>query len=367
MKVRLAVSIAAIAASASGEQWQQIPSPIGFDLVDLRFVSEATGYALGTDGLIRTDNGGTDWRIVNGEGGGAAIWFWDADSGLLLETDSDVLKTTDGGITWESINRFLPRYSYGSYANSPRKLFFHDKQTGWAMLNESLWRTFDGGKSWEISSIEFPEEVPPTHKSYGSCCHGYHLRDIWFSDEQTGFAVGGYYDDVGGTDNDDGPLLYKTDNGGDDWRRVSFRDCTCLLGGLFGIAGRPPWIAATGERVFKNVAGDSWVKLAAPEGYDAQLDNQWGYIWGEFNWGFFTGVRLDDQTGWVAGNRIAHTADGGDSWMIESGVGELGTVFRMEKAGNRLVAVGVTGLILIRDLPGASGVFPASWGEVKNR
>ena len=351
-----------ISANPGEGQWETIVSQVGWDLVDLMFVSDITGFAVGTEGIIRTDNAGMDWSVASDEGG-AAIWFWDANHGLLLRTSANVWETTNGGKTWEMKNQFLPSSGFRGI-HYPLRLFFHNKKSGWAMFKKSLWRTFDGGRSWEISSIEFPEEIPPTVKNEGSpCCFGYHFRDIWFSDEQTGYAVGGYYNDVGNIDNNDGGMVYETENGGDDWNRND-PGCACHLGDVVGIPDGPVWTAASGEGVFRR-SENSWVRLANPEGYEAMFRTQWSY--GEFNWGFLSGVLLDSHTGWMAGDRIAHTQDGGDSWIIESEIGEHDMVFRMEKAGNRLVAVGANGLILVRDLPGSTSVFPASWGEVKNR
>ena len=61
---------------------------------------------------------------------------------------------------------------------------------------------------------------------------------------------------------------------------------------------------------------------------------------------------LDERTGWVAGDRILHTTDGGRNWVEEAvfsqGLGPFLT--RMDRAGNRLVVVGHQGQIWSRQI-----------------
>jgi photosystem II stability/assembly factor-like uncharacterized protein len=58
-------------------------------------------------------------------------------------------------------------------------VYFHDKNLGWAVGHDAvILKTVDGGQSWELVHYA-PEEERP-------------LFDVWFSDENNGIAVGAY-------------------------------------------------------------------------------------------------------------------------------------------------------------------------------
>jgi hypothetical protein len=77
-----------------------------------------------------------------------------------------ILKTTDGGTTWE-----LPNEGYPKYCTS---LFFADSLTGWKVETFNVSKTTDGGKTWQYQDIG----------SYNV------LRSIYFTDAQNGWVVG---------------------------------------------------------------------------------------------------------------------------------------------------------------------------------
>ena len=96
---------------------------------------------------------------------------------------------------------------------------------------------------------------------------------------------------------------------------------------------------------------------------------------------FNTGVALDEQIVWIAGSRIVHTTDGGETWTVEYGKYsphlmreeakytpdyKPGEITRMARAGNRIVAVGRYSQILIRNIEDTpTGISPTSWGVLK--
>lgn len=82
-----------------------------------------------------------------------------------------ILLSDNEGKTWRQVN--APTRA------TLTALFFHNKDLGWAVGHDAvILRTKDGGESWE-QVFYAPEEERP-------------LLDVWFKDEKTGFAVGAY-------------------------------------------------------------------------------------------------------------------------------------------------------------------------------
>jgi photosystem II stability/assembly factor-like uncharacterized protein len=84
----------------------------------------------------------------------------------------DILKSTDGGITWdESFAGFI----FGSY-----NIYFRDEQVGFIfgayMYGGILLSTFDQGDHWEIQKL--------------SCS----FNNLFFFNKDQGFLLGGFYE-----------------------------------------------------------------------------------------------------------------------------------------------------------------------------
>lgn len=122
-----------------GRSWQQGRVPVSVDLVAVFFATATRGWATGHDGtVLRTDDGGATWRkLLDGRGaarlmveyyrprseGDAVmasalaeaerfvqedgsrplleVWFADARHGFVIGAWGLILKTSDGGDTWE--------------------------------------------------------------------------------------------------------------------------------------------------------------------------------------------------------------------------------------------------------------------------
>jgi photosystem II stability/assembly factor-like uncharacterized protein len=150
-------------------------------LFDVQFpVDKRTGFACGEPGVfLKTTDGGRDWAqagITDTLCGFHALDFpVDAQTGYLagyVRPRAAVLRTTDGGSSWDTV------LTDGT-ANS----WFHDIQfprgldTGYALQypNCRLWRTTDGGDSWTIG---YP------------VAHGYLTALDFPTDATTGYVVG---------------------------------------------------------------------------------------------------------------------------------------------------------------------------------
>lgn len=143
--------------------------------------------------LSRSDDGGNTFKsssyagISSCENGVKAMAFATAQTGYLLLTNGSVLRTEDGGATFEARGA-LP----ATDGTTPTDVFFTDTSTGFAVTRGSaggkVYRTTDGGSNW----------VERASSDQG-------LNGLFFPDESVGYAVGS------------ANTVLKTTDGGETW------------------------------------------------------------------------------------------------------------------------------------------------------
>ena len=156
-----------------GQSWQSLDLPIG-DAV--RFTSSEIGWIAGGVGgneLYQTQDGGRTWRPITSPLSKGTIntiflpAFIDPQNGILPvmveeqdERRLEVFFTRDGGASWRS------SYTVTSLPDGLSEISFITPQIGWGAANigscqtsadgkdcilvTKLWRTQDGGKTWEF-------------------------------------------------------------------------------------------------------------------------------------------------------------------------------------------------------------------------
>jgi photosystem II stability/assembly factor-like uncharacterized protein len=120
----------------AGRNWQQAEVPVSSDLVAVHFPTPQDGWAVGHDGVVlKSADAGKTWtRVLDGRGLGDVlvvhytrssqpkwldeakrfaaqgaenpfldVWFDDAQSGFIVGAFGLMLRTTDGGKTWEPL------------------------------------------------------------------------------------------------------------------------------------------------------------------------------------------------------------------------------------------------------------------------
>ncbi|MCF8237785.1 MAG: T9SS type A sorting domain-containing protein [Saprospiraceae bacterium] len=148
-------------------QFESMPSPTDQDLRDVLFINPSLAVAVGDSGvIIRSDDGGESWDIVQGadQESLVKVAFFDQVNGIAV--GSNIYLTSDAGNTWTSQNQ------PGSFADvevlSNSDCLISSPVTG-------IWRSADMGKTWEVLLDENKGEGV-THMSFISSDIGYALQ-----------------------------------------------------------------------------------------------------------------------------------------------------------------------------------------------
>ncbi|TVR77957.1 MAG: hypothetical protein EA412_09660 [Chitinophagaceae bacterium] len=114
----------------------------------LHFFDKDTGFAAGYGVLMFTHNGGESWHNTAIQGDFFIdMFFVDRNAGFLLGYQGKVLKTVDGGESWQTVlegNRLF------SSRNNPESIHFYDKNHGMITgRNGFTAYTSNSGKTWK--------------------------------------------------------------------------------------------------------------------------------------------------------------------------------------------------------------------------
>lgn len=274
-----------IACSSIFESDRDLPN------VRVQFVNRDVGWIVGPR-LLQTRDGGRTWKEIRSVGygtepsesigfGHTQIQFITPASGVQLDLKK-IVKTDDGGSTW--LNHFpLPERRSSEVPSG--SLFFLTPEVGW-VVNEMVYRTTDGGRSWtELSAAprgiyerQIAMRIAPTLANL--------IPALWFVNEQVGLMA-----------RRDGEV-YRTGDGGTTWTKVWTVDSS--ITNIFFVNNQKGWV--TGDRGFiarTTDGGLTWSKEPAPTSADLTCI-------------FF----INEQTGWAVGwgSTILYTRDGGSTW-----------------------------------------------------
>jgi photosystem II stability/assembly factor-like uncharacterized protein len=279
------------------------------------FIDENRGWAVGGKGaLLKTDDGGRTWQTQRRPTDDSLrdVFFVDADTGWLVcersiyllrtieEPRSYLLRTTDGGATWTRVH-----ITADDTNTLLARIVFAGRMNGWAFGEEAaLYATRDGGATWTR------QRVPTRHLLLGGS----------FLDASRGWLVGA------------NATVLQTSDGGATWTGGSLNLPGTRFNAVAFVDARRGWIVGAGGIVLHTMdSGRTWRLQPSPvetELFDVKF--------------------VSSDEGWAvgAGGVVIHTTDGGARWTAQPS-GTTHPLERVSFAGRaRGWAVGFGGTIV---------------------
>lgn len=244
---------------------------------------------------------GWDWKNPLPQGNNTfGTWFTDANTGFLVGHFGTLMRTKDGGNTWE-------QYNLGTSAHL-RTVNFADNLTGFVGGDYGkLFKTIDGGNNWFQLQISHSQDV---------------FESIWFISPDTGYVISAY------------GKLFQTTDGGSTWTSSELSGrCIRFYDADNGIITDESCINRTTD------GGITWntVELNAPIYDCAYASSNIVLAGGEYmrrsvdggtTWDTVTGAPrmiwtlhfTDELIGYAAGflGKIYKTTDAGLTWSLQS-------------------------------------------------
>jgi hypothetical protein len=162
--------------------------------------------------VVRTTTGGASWQEQRFGAGTRLlkVVFVDSLHGWISSYSNFILRTRDGGATWEQyptpMHNGQPVFFFG--------LDFIDTLNGWGGYSNLFYKTTNGGASWQF---QYEVPIPPEDFS---------IAAMSFPDSLYGWAFGeAFYQGI------ISEAIYRTTNSGTSWYRESI-GLTSDLGGL---------------------------------------------------------------------------------------------------------------------------------------
>lgn len=309
---------------------------------DVEALDAQTALVVGYAGkILRTADGGMTWDVIP-SGVDKALYgvdFTDPQNGWICGQSGLILHTTDGGKSWTRQSTPTPVYLFAIDMVSPTE--------GWAVGDRATTlHTRDGGATWTAGKVTSSEKLT---EDEALLSEDPVLYDVQFVDAQTGWVVGEFGN------------IYHTADGGHSWRTQQ----ETLIGGevfdaldipsFFGVHFADPsnGIATALEgRIARTRDGgatwkyDEWdlkFPIADPLTRPYLFPDATGWAvgvagevarqteangpWRRASLGmevltWLSGMDwLDRQNGWIVGGygTILHTTDGGASWVPSLG------------------------------------------------
>jgi photosystem II stability/assembly factor-like uncharacterized protein len=278
-------------------EWSTQSSGTAQVLLGVSFTDSNHGYAVGTNGVIRTTaNGGASWSSLTS---GTSrflrdVYFSDATHGVIVGESGLILRTTDG-VTWN------PQTS-GTVEHLVH-VHFLDNNIGIATGEAGvILRTIDGGISW-------------TPQTSGS---GVELPGAYQIDASTAIAVG-----FSGT-------ILRTINGGSSWSSVASPGFTSDLRSVHFFGATGVAVSIGGRILRSSNSGQSWNEVSSGTAND-----------------LYAVKFADANSVYAAGTATVRVSkDGGNTWTASTTTPFSGDLYGLAIISAKGWAVGQNGLIL---------------------
>lgn len=286
-------------------------------MTSVHFVDEENGWVAGiTNSILRTTDGGDNWYSLDPPPSVNYydIFFVDQFQGWAVGTPGKIQHTTDGGDHWEFQESGTTSAIYG--------LHFTDPHHGWVVGGKErsftpptrfIIHTSDGGQTWGPQLSDW-DEIP--------------LRDVFFVDALNGWAIG------------DGVTILVTHDGGANWVQQN-APVSANVSSVFFADQLHGWIVGQAGLLLATIdGGENWF-IQDPRINTSLADVHF----------------IDPDRGWAVGgdamgSLILYSGDGGTSWQVQEegsfdflsaitfvgdeqgwAVGNIGTVVHTETGG----------------------------------
>jgi photosystem II stability/assembly factor-like uncharacterized protein len=239
-------------------QWIAQNSGTNQNLYDIEFLNDKTGWAVGDAGVvIKTTDGGNTWINIPNPSPMYSPNLWSVlpiDSNIVFVTSGKdlIMKSTNGGLNWLIMNFCV------SCNSSMPGITFLNKDTGWFLGTNKVFRTFNGG-------VTLDSFYAPWFTNF----------EIHFKDVNTGVFCG------------TGRVFKSTDQG------ESWFDTNVPVGTSFpmfrkiGVYENILWVGGGNPKIFKSTNyGESWTISDSSIGaFGIDIVNETtGFIGGGLNW-----------------------------------------------------------------------------------
>ncbi len=280
--------------------WQN-PLPVGNNLVDVFFVNDTMGWAVGEAGtILYTANSGTNWSAQKSTTNKnlKGVFFINTLKGFACGDEGKLLKTTDGGKTWLISDS-------GTNINLNSIAFYPGSQTGIAVGdNGEVRKTTNDGLSWSQIAIGTTNS----------------LTDVQLlASSSSGWLVG------------EGGVVFKTTNSGNSWVSQP-SGITTRLGTVNVVNASSIWAAGDNGTIIKTAnGGTGWATL--PNATNKLITSI---------------CTKDNNIAWFVGidGQIFKSSNSGTSWspQVSNTTRKLSGMFCVNN--NKLIVVGDNGTIL---------------------
>ncbi len=210
-----------------GETWQTVLSPVPFNsrnkVGGIHFPTAETGYAWMSLNdypeyhVFKTTDSGNNWfevAMLNGPGYiSGKIGFFDVSTGIIAGPRRWMIRTTNGGISWDTVKNFL---NYPDYLSTKdfEDLVIVNENESWGVGSGFICFTTDKGENWNYVS------------------HGLTLTDSVF------YSIANFGDSIFYVSTYNGTIIKTTDKGISWTQDLSLANQYIIFSSAFNSEGR---------------------------------------------------------------------------------------------------------------------------------